>query len=31
MDKLPINPGITDVVKAYKFLKTSVRRTPTEY
>ena len=28
---LPINPGFTDVVKAYKFLKTRVRHTPTEY
>ncbi|MDO5116454.1 MAG: threonine/serine dehydratase [Synergistaceae bacterium] len=31
MEKLPIDPSITDVVKAYKFLKNRVRRTPTEY
>ena len=31
MSNLPINPDITDVLKAYKFLKSRVRRTPTEY
>ena len=31
MSTLPINPGITDVVKAYKFLRGRVRHTPTEY
>ena len=28
---LPINPSFTDVVRAYRFLKTRVRHTPTEY
>ena len=31
MNKLPIDPSITDVVKAYRFLKDRVRHTPTEY
>lgn len=31
MNKLPSDPGITDVVKAYRFLKNRVRHTPTEY
>lgn len=31
MDNLPINPTITDVVKAYSFLSKRVRHTPTEY
>ena len=31
MDKLPFDPCITDVMKAYKFLKNRVRHTPTEY
>ncbi len=31
MAELPIDPCITDVVKAYKFLKERVRRTPTAY
>ena len=30
-NELPINPTITDVLKAYKFLRDRVRRTPTEY
>ena len=31
MNKLPIDPSITDVAKAYRFLKNRVRHTPTEY
>ena len=31
MDKLPFDPTITDVLKAYKFLKERVRHTPAEY
>ena len=31
LSNLPIDPGITDVVKAYRFLKNRVRHTPTEY
>ena len=31
LSKLPIDPGITDVVKAYRFLRNRVRHTPTEY
>lgn len=31
MYKLPINPKITDVLKAHKFLRDKVRHTPTEY
>ena len=31
MNKLPIDPSITDVAKAYRFLKDRVRHTPTEY
>lgn len=31
MEYLPIDPSINDVVKAYKFLHTKVRHTPTEY
>lgn len=31
MNKLSIDPSITDVAKAYRFLKTRVRHTPTEY
>ncbi len=31
MDKLPFDPTITDVLKAYKFLKDRVRHTPAEY
>lgn len=31
MPELPINPSITDILKAYKFLKTRVRHTPTAY
>ena len=31
MDDLTINPNITDVVKAYRFLSKRVRHTPTEY
>ncbi|MEG1913040.1 MAG: pyridoxal-phosphate dependent enzyme, partial [Cloacibacillus sp.] len=31
MAELPIDPCITDVVKAYKFLKERVRHTPTAY
>ncbi len=30
-NELPINPSITDVLLAYKFLKNRVRHTPTEY
>ena len=30
-EELPINPTVTDVLKAYKFLKDKVRHTPTEY
>ena len=29
--ELPINPTVTDVLKAYKFLHGKVRHTPTEY
>lgn len=29
--ELPINPTITDILKAYKFLRDKVRHTPTEY
>ncbi|MBR4400517.1 MAG: threonine/serine dehydratase [Synergistes sp.] len=31
MDRLPFDPCITDVMKAYKFLKNRVRHTPVEY
>ena len=31
MSKLPIDPTITDVAKAYRFLSKRVRHTPTEY
>lgn len=31
MDSLTINPSITDVVKAYRFLNKKVRHTPVEY
>lgn len=31
MNKLPISPNFTDVVKAYRFLSKRVRHTPTEY
>lgn len=31
MEKLPFDPCITDVMKAYRFLKGRVRHTPTEY
>ena len=31
MSKLPIDPSITDVAKAYRFLRDRVRHTPTEY
>jgi len=31
MDRLPYEPGFQDVVKAYRFLRSRVRHTPTEY
>lgn len=31
MNKLPIDPSVTDIVKAYRFLRNRVRHTPTEY